>query len=287
MPLGRASASFAEALRELGWIEGKNIVFEGRYAEDRLDRLPALAVDLVRLNVDVIVAVGTLAHLAAKQATTTIPIVMANAGDPVGSGLVASLAQPGGNITGLSIMSPDLAGKRLEILKEVLPDVFRVAVLWNAANPYSALVFRETEATAQKLRINIQSLEVRGPADVDSALTASIERGAGAIIAVEDPLTFGQRKLIAEFSAKNRLPTIYGLRELAESGGLLTYGASLRDLWHRAAGYVDKILKGAKPGDLPVQQPTKFELVINLKTAKTLGLTIPPSLLARADEVIE
>ena len=287
LPLGPASASFAEALRELGWIEGKNIVFEGRYAEDRLDRLPALAVDLVRLNVDVIVAVGTLAHLAAKQATTTIPIVMANAGDPVGSGLVASLAQPGGNITGLSIMSPDLAGKRLEILKEVLPDVFRVAVLWNAANPYSALVFRETEATAQKLRINIQSLEVRGPADVDSALTASIERGARAIIAVEDPLTFGQRKLIAEFSAKNRLPTIYGLRELAELGGLLTYGASLRDLWYRAAGYVDKILKGAKPGDLPVQQPTKFELVINLKTAKTLGLTIPPSLLARADEVIE
>ena len=184
-------------------------------------------------------------------------------------------------------MSPELAGKRLEILKEVLPNVSRVAVLWNAANPYSALVFRETETSAQRLRINVQSLEVRGPGDFDSVLTASIGQGAEAIIAVEDPLTHGQRKLIADFSVKNRLPTMYGLREGAESGVLLTYGASFRDLWQRAAGYVDKILRGSKPGDLPIQQPTKFELVINLKTAKALDLTVPPTLLARADEVME
>jgi putative tryptophan/tyrosine transport system substrate-binding protein len=284
-PLGR-SVLF-DALRDLGWIEGKNIIVEERYADDQLDRLPELAAELVRLNVDVIVTAGTLAPLAAKRATTTIPIVMANAGDPVGSGLVASLAQPGGNITGQSIMAPELGGKRLEIVKEVLPDVSRVAVLWNALNPYSALVFRETKAAAQRLRIDIESLEVRGPHDFDGVLRSSIATHARAIITVEDPLTFVHREQIAEFLVKNGLPGIFGLKEYVASGGLISYGANLLELWRRAAGYVDKILKGAKPSELPIAQPTTFELVINVKTAKALGLTIPPSLLVRADEVIE
>jgi putative ABC transport system substrate-binding protein len=284
-PAGR-SALF-DALRDLGWIEGKNIIVEERYAHDQLDRLPELAAELVRLNVDVIVTIGTLAPLAAKRATTTIPIVMANAGDPVGTGLVASLAQPGGNITGQSIMAPELAGKRLEMVREALPDASRVAVLWNALNPYSALVFRETAAAAQRLRIDIESLEVRGPQDLDSALRSSIPKHAKAIITVEDPLTFGHREQIAEFLLKNSLPGIFGPREYVASGGLLSYGTNAVELFRRAAGYVDKVLKGAKPSELPIAQPTKFELVINLKTAKALGLTIPPSLLARADEVIE
>ena len=267
----------------MGWIEGENIVVEERYAEDQLDRLPEQAAELVRLNVDVIVTLGTLAPLAAKRATTTIPIVLINAGDPVGSGLVASLAQPGGNIT----MAPELGGKRLEIAKEILPDVSRVAVLWNALNPYSALVFRETEAAAQRLRMHIESLEVRGPHDFDGVLRGLIAKHAGAIITVEDPLTFGHREQIAEFLVKNGLPGIFGFRGYVASGGLLSYGASQFDLFRRAAGYVDKILKGAKPSELPIEQPTKFELVINIKTAKALGLTVPPSLLARADEVIE
>jgi putative ABC transport system substrate-binding protein len=280
-------SAFVDALRELGWLEGKNIVLEDRHAENRLDRLPELAAELVRLNVDVILAAGTLAPLAAKQATTTIPIVLANAGDPVGSGLVASLAKPGGNITGLSLMAPELGGKRLEILKEVLPNISRVAVLWNAANPYSALVLRETQAAAKKLSIHLEPLEVRSPDDFDTAFSSSVAQRVEAIIAVEDPLTFGHRKLIAEFSTKNRVPGIYGLREFVDSGGFLAYGANVAELYRRAAGYVDKILKGAKPADLPVEQPTKFELVINLKTAKALGITVPLTLLARADEVIE
>jgi putative ABC transport system substrate-binding protein len=277
----------SEAFQALGWIEGKNVIFERRYADNRLDRLPELAAELVRLNVDVIMAAGTLAPLAAKRATSTIPIVMATAGDPLGSGLVTSLARPGGNVTGLSLMAPDLGGKRLELLKEVLPQVSRVGILWNAANPYSALVFNETESAAQMLGIQLQSIEVRSPDDFDSALAAATQQRAGALIAVEDPLTVGHRKRIADFAASNRLPAIYGLREFADAGGLMAYGANLADLQRRAAGYVDKILKGAKPADLPVQQPTKFELVVNLKTAKALGLQIPPTLLARADEVIE
>jgi putative tryptophan/tyrosine transport system substrate-binding protein len=281
------SAVFIGALRDLGWIEGKNIIVEARYAEDQLERLPELAAELVRLNVDVIVTVGTLAPLAAKRATTTIPIVLINAGDPVGSGLVASLAQPGGNITGQSAMVPELGGKRLEIIREVLPDVSRVAVLWNALNPYCALVFRETEAAAQRLSIHVESLEVRGPQDFDRVLRGSIAKHARAIITVEDPLTFGQREQIAEFLLKSGLPGIFGLREYVVSGGLLSYGASQPELFRRAAGYVDKILKGAKPSELPIEQPTKFELIINLKTARALGITIPPVLLARADEVIE
>ena len=280
-------AVFREALRELGLIEGINITFERRYADNRLDRLPELAAELVRLNVDVIVAVGTLAPLAAKQATATIPIVMANAGDPLGSGLVTSLARPGGNVTGMSLMAPDLGAKRLELLKELRPQISRVAILWNAANPYSALVSKATENAAPIFGIKLQSIEIRGPSDIDTNLPAGTQQRVDALITVEDPLTFGHRKQIADFAAGKQLPAIYGLREFVDVGGLMSYGSHQADLLRRTAGYVEKILKGAKPSDLPVQQPTKFELVINLKTAKALGLEIPTTLLARADEVIE
>jgi len=280
-------AVLPDALRTLGWIEGKNIVFERRYAENRVERLPELAAELVRLNVDVIVGIGTLAPLAAKRATTTIPIVMTAAGDPLGSGLVASLARPGGNVTGMSLMAPDLGGKRLQLLKELLPRLARVAVLWNAANPYPALVFKETQAAGRTLGIEVQSLEVRRPDDFDGAFEALRRQRPDALITVEDPLTISYQKLIADFAAGQLLPTLHGVREDVAAGALMSYGANLADLSRRAAGYVDKILKGAKPADLPVQQPTKFELVINLRTAKVLGLIVPPTLLARADEVIE
>jgi putative tryptophan/tyrosine transport system substrate-binding protein len=280
-------AAFHDGLRELGWIEGKNLLIERRFAENRIERLPDLAAELVRLNVDVIVGFGTPPPLAAKRATTTIPIVMAAAGDPVGSGLVASLARPGGNVTGMSLMAPDLAGKRLELLKELVPRLARVAVIWNAANPYPALVFKETQAAGRTLGIEVQSLEVRGSNDFDGAFEAARRQRPEALITVEDPLTITHRKLIVDFTAEQRLPAVHGVREFVAAGGLLSYGASLDDLFRRATGYVDKILKGVKPADLPVLQPTKFELVINLKTAKALGLEVPPMLLARADEVIE
>jgi putative ABC transport system substrate-binding protein len=286
-PLTPLRDMLREDLRELGLIEGKNLAFEGRYAENDLDRLPALAAELVSLEVDLIIAMGTLAPLAAKRATVTIPIVMAAAGDPVGSGLIASLARPGGNVTGTSLMVPDLGGKRLELVKELLPEISRVAVLWNAANPYSALVFKATVGAAWTLAIEVQSLEVRGPADFDGAFEAATGQHIGALIAVEDPLTNDHRHKIAEFAAGKRLPMIAGLRMFAEAGGLMSYGADVSDTFRRSVAYVAKILKGAKPSDLPVEQPTKFELVINLKTAKALGLTIPPLILARADEVIE
>jgi putative ABC transport system substrate-binding protein len=282
------SAAFSDALRELGWVEGRNVVFEYRYAENRPERLPELAADLVRLKVDVIAAAGTLAPLAAKRATATIPIVMTAAGDPLGSGLVTSLARPGGNVTGMSLMAPDLGGKRLELLKDVLPRLSRVAVLWNAANPYSALVFKETQAGGQTLGIEVQSLEVRDPDDFDGTFEAVRRQHPEALITVEDPLTVGHRKRIADFAVAQQLPSLHGVREFAAAGGLMSYGASLADLFRRAAGYVDKILtRGAKPADLPVQQPTKFEFVINLKTARALGLRIPDKLVALADEVIE
>jgi len=282
------SVAFADALRELGWVEGRNVVFEYRYAENRPERLPELAADLVRLKVDVIAAAGTLAPLAAKRASATIPIVMTAAGDPLGSGLVASLARPGGNVTGMSLMAPDLGGKRLELLKDVLPRLSRVAVLWNAANPYSALVFKETQTGGQTLGIEVQSLEVRDPDDFDGTFEAVRRQHPEALITVEDPLTVGHRKRIADFAVEHQLPSLHGVREFAAAGGLMSYGASLADLFRRAAGYVDKILiMGAKPADLPVQQPTKFEFVINLKTAMALGLRIPDKLVALADEVIE
>ena len=279
--------AFVEGLGELGWIEGKNVVVEYRYADNHPDRLPAFAAELVHLKVDVIVTDGTLAPLAAKQATSTIAIVMAPAGDPLGSGLVASLSHPGGNITGLSLMAPDLGGKRLELLKELLPDLSSVAILWNAANPYAAAVFRETDRAARTLRITLQSLEVRSPGDFDIVFEAAKVQHPEGLITVEDPLTGANRKQIVDFAATNRLPAIYGIRNFVEAGGLISYGASVFDLSRRAATYVDKILRGAKPADLPIQQPTKFEFVVNLSAAKALDLTIPPALLARADEVIE
>jgi putative ABC transport system substrate-binding protein len=284
-PLG--TTSLFDALSELGWIEGKNVAFERRWAENRLDRLTELAAELVRLNVNVIVAFGTLAPLAAKAATSTIPIVMADAGDPLGSGLVASLARPGGNVTGMSLMVPDLAGKRLELLKELPPQLARVAVLWNGANPYSALVFKETQAAGRTLGTEVQSLEVRNPGDFDGAFAAARQQHPAALITVEDPLTITYRKRIADFAVADQLPSLYGLRDYVEVGGLISYGANLTDLHRRAAGYVDKILKGATTANLPVQQPTQFDLIINLKTAKALGLDVPPTLLTRADEVIE
>jgi putative ABC transport system substrate-binding protein len=286
-PIPELSAVSRKAFQELGWIAGKNIVFEPRYAENRLERLPDLAADLVRLKVDVIMANGTLAPLAAKRATATIPIVMTAAGDPIGSGLVSNLARPSENVTGFSLMVPDLGGKRLELLKEVLPRMARVAVLWNAANPYPALVFKETERVAQTLGIEVQSLEVRGPGDFGSAFEAAKQQQPDGLITVEDVLTLDFRKQIVDFAATSRLPAMHGVREFVEAGGLMAYGASVADLVRRAVGYVDKILKGTQPGDLPVQQPTKFELLINLKTAKALGITMPPSLLVLADEVIQ
>jgi putative ABC transport system substrate-binding protein len=280
-------AAFHDGLHELGWFEGKNTVIERRFADNRIERLPELAAELVRLNVDVIVGFGTLPPLAAKRATTTIPVVMAAAGDPVGSGLVTSLARPGGNVTGTSLMAPDLGGKRLELLKELAPRLTRVAVLWNVANPYAAIVFKETEIAGQTLGIQVQSLEVRGPDDFDGAFEAARRQSPNALITVEDPLTVNHRKLIADFAAGHRLPALYGLKEFIAAGGLMSYGANLSDVFRRAAGYVDKILKGAQPADLPVMQPTKFEFVINLKTAKVLGLVVSDRLLALADEVIE
>ena len=276
-----------DALRAMGWIEGENVLYEERYAENRLDRLPALAAELVQLKVDVIAAGGTLAPLAAKRATTTIPIVMTAAGDPLGSGLVASLARPGGNVTGMSLMAPDLGGKRLELLKELLPRLSRVSVLWNAANPYSTISFKETQAAGRTLGVEIQSLEVRGPDDFDGAFEAAKRQHPDGLITVEDPLTGSHAQLITDFVAAHQLPALHGLREFVTVGGLMSYGASLADLVQRSAGYIDKIFRGAKPADLPVQQPSKFEFVINLKTAKALGLDVPPALLARADEVIE
>ncbi|MBV8362346.1 MAG: ABC transporter substrate-binding protein, partial [Deltaproteobacteria bacterium] len=235
----------SDALRELGYVGAKKFIIEPRYAKDRLDRLPGLAAELVSLKVDVIMAVGTLAPLAAKRATSTIPIVMIAAGDPVGSELVASLAHPGGNVTGTSLMSPDLGGKRLELLKELLPQLSRVAVLWNAANPYSALVFKATVGAAQTVEIALQSLEIRGPADIDAALEAATD----ALITVEDPLTIDLRKKIAEFAVDHQLPAIAGLRMFADAGLLMSYGANLGDIIRRSVVYVDKILKGTKPSD--------------------------------------
>jgi putative tryptophan/tyrosine transport system substrate-binding protein len=276
-----------EALRKLGWVEGENVVFERRFAENRLELLPEFAADLVRLKVDVIIAGGTLAPLAAKRATSTIPIVLISAGDPLGSGLVESLARPGGNVTGMSLMGPDLGGKRLELLKELLPALARVAVLWNTATPPSAIVLKEVQEAGRRLGIEVQSLEVRGPDDFEGAFEAATKQRVDAMITAEDPLTYTYRKRIAHFATGQHLPSLSGVREFVVAGGLISYGPNLDDLYQRAAGYVDKILKGAKAADLPVQQPTKFDLVINLTTAKALGLTVPPSLLARADEVIE
>jgi putative ABC transport system substrate-binding protein len=279
--------TFVAAFRDLGWIERKDFIYENRFADNRLDRLADLVAELVALPVDIIVTIGTLAPLAAKRATSTIPIVMIAAGDPLGSGLVPNLARPGGNVTGLSLMSSDVWGKRLELVKELLPKLSHVAVLWNSGNPHPANSFKETQSAGQILKLNIQSFEVKKPDELDDALRAMEAQHPDALITIEDPLTVDHRQQITDFANTNQLPAIYGLREFVDVGGLMAYAPSGPDIFRRAAGYVDTILKGAKAGDLPVEQPTKFELIINLKTAKTLGLTIPPTLLARADEVIE
>ena len=283
----RRLEALRQGLRELGYVEGQNIALELRWAEGKYDRYPALAADLVRSKVDVIVAWSGQATKAAQEATRTIPIVMSLVNDPVGSGLVASLARPGGNVTGTTVMAPDVVGKRLELLKEVVPKVSRVAVLQHPDNPASAPMLREVEARARALGVRLQILGVRNPAEIDSAFAAMTRERAGALLIFPDALFGTQRRQIAELAMKNRLPAISFAAEYAEAGGLIVYGANLLDLERRAATYVDKILKGAKPADLPIEQPTKFELVINLKTAKALGLTIPQSVLGRADQVIE
>ncbi len=279
--------AFRQGLRDLGYTESHNIAIEYRYAEGRPERLPDLAAELARLKVDVIVAETTPASLAAKQATTTIPIVMTIVADPLGNGLVSSLARPGGNITGLSLQLPELAAKRLQLLKEVVPRVSRVAVLWNPASPITAPQFTETEAAARALGLQLESLEVRGPDDFERAFQAATRRRAGALLVLEDFLIVSQRTRIVAFAAKSRLPSVSGVPDFAEAGGFMVYAPNFPDISRRAATYVDRILKGAKPADLPVEQPTKFELVINLKTAKALGLAIPQSILIRADQVIQ
>jgi putative ABC transport system substrate-binding protein len=277
--------AFRHGLRDLGYVEGRNITLEYRFAEGQADRLPALVAELVRLPVDVLVVDGTVAIRPAQQANTTIPIVMV-AGDPVGAGLVASLAHPGGNITGLSIMIPDLSGKRLEILKEAVPNLSRVAALWHRDAPVGPYI-TETQAAAQALGLQLQSLEVRSPNEFDQAFAAMTREHADALVVLSNPLFFGHRRQLAELAVKHRLPAIFLFREYVEAGGLMAYGANLNAMYRRAAYYVDRILKGTKPADLPVEQPVKFELVINLKTAQALDLTIPPTLLFQADEVIK
>ncbi len=276
-----------QGLRELGYVEGKNIVIEWRSAEGKLDRLPDLVAELVRLKVDVIVTSGPPATRSAKEATVTIPIVMALDPDPIGTGFVASLARPGGNITGLSTLAPEISGKRLELLKEIVPKLSRVAVFGTSTNPGNAQLLKETELAAGAFGVKLQYLDVLGPKDIEAAFRAASKGRADVALVLGGPLFTFQRTQFVELAAKSRLPAIYPQSEFVEAGGLMTYGASLFDLFRRAATYVDKILKGAKPADLPVEQPTKFEFIINLKTAKQIGLTIPPNVLARADKVIK
>ncbi len=283
----RRFEALRQGLRELGYVEGQNISLEPRWAEGEYDRYPALLADLVRLNVQVIVAVGGSATKAAQQATRTIPIIMSVVIDPVGSGLVSSLARPGGNVTGLSVMASDLVGKQFEMLTQAVPKVSRVALLWNPANPGSAPQLQEAEAAARALGVQVQALEARDPREIETAFAAMKEKRAGGLVVLADSILLNQRKQIAELADKSGLPSVSAMLEYAEAGGLIGYGADLFDLERRAATYVHKILKGAKPADLPVEQPTRFELIINLKTAKALGLTVPLALLARADEVIE
>ena len=277
--------AFRQGLRELGWIEGKNISIEYRYAEGPAD-LPALAAELVRMKVDVIVTSAT-ATLPAKEATRTIPIVMASNADPVAMGMVDSLARPGGNVTGLSQISSELAGKRLQLLKEIVPNLSRVAVMWNPGGRGSTVNWQEMQLPARSLGLELYPLETRKSNDFDRSFADASRAHVGALAIMPSPLFAANLRRISDLAIKSRLPAIFNLREFADSGGLVTYGPNRTDEFRRAATYVDKILKGAKPADLPVEQPTKFDLVINLKTAKTLGLTIPQSLLLRADEVIE
>src|SRR5215510_1006837 len=281
--------AFRQRLRELGWIEGQNIVIDYRYAEDRVDRLPHLAAELVRLKVDLIVAsAGTQTATAAKNATETIPIVMIYVRDPVGTGLIARLARPGGNVTGTSGSAGlEMFAKQLELLKETAPKIRRVAILSNPDNAYHQLAIREVNVAARSLGVQLQLLEARGPNEFDGAFAAMAKERVGALFVMSDAIFSSHRTRLADLAATSRLPAAYGVRDSVEAGGLMSYGPSILDSYRRAAAYVDQILKGTKPAELPVEQPTKYELVINMKTAKALGLTIPQSVLLRADHVIE
>ncbi len=280
------TAAFVQRLRELGWSEGRNIAIEYRWAEGRSERFAEIAAEFVRLKVDVILTHNTPPALAAKRATSVIPIVFATAGDPVGSGIVASLARPGGNVTGLSRQAPDTAGKKLELLRELIPGLHRLAILADVDNPYAALDVGEVRGAARTLGLEVATFEIRLAGDIDPAFEA-LKGRAQALYVIAVPLLFANRVRINTLALAARLPTMHGVREYVEAGGLMSYGPNWPEMWRRAADFIDKILRGAKPADLPIEQPTKFELVINLKTAKTLGLTIPQSLLARADEVIQ
>jgi putative ABC transport system substrate-binding protein len=286
-PEAYAWNALLDGLRERGYIEGRNIVFERRFSEGKAERFPEFAAEMVRLKADIIIVTTTPAAFAAKNATQTIPIIIPTALDPVGAGLVASLARPGGNITGLSSLAPELSGKRLELLKEVVPGMTRVAVLWNPANPANASVWKETQAAARALGLQLQSQEVRGAQDLDSAFALTAKARADALLVLSDSLINMHRQQIIEFVTQKHLPSVFASTEGVMAGGLMSYGPSLPDRYRRTAYYVDRILKGAKPADLPVEQPTKFEFVINLKAAKQIGLTIPPNVLARADKVIK
>ena len=279
--------AFRDRLRELGYVEGQNVIFETRWGDEQVGRLRGLAAELIDAKVDILVTAASEAALAAKQATSSIPIVTATGGDPVELGLAAGLARPGGNVTGMTSISSELSAKRLGLLRELMPQVSRVAALWDRTARGSALAVRDTEVAARSLGIALQSVAVRpDPRDYDAAFVAMKRDGAGAVIVVPSSAFFAGYQRITNLAITHRLPSAGGSKEYAEAGGLISYGADYPDLFRRAAGFVDKILKGAKPADLPVEQPTNFELIINLKTAKTLGLTIPPSLLQRADEVI-
>ena len=285
-PAAARIEAFRQGLRQLGYVEGKNIVIEFRSAEGEQDRLPALVAELIRLKIDIIVSAGPSATRPAKEATTTIPIVMGFENDPVGSGVVASLAKPGGNITGLSTLAPELSGKQLELLREIVPKLSRVAAIGNSTNPGNALSLRESELAARAFKLQLQKLDVLDPKDVETAFRAANKGRAEAVLVLGGPVLLSQRKQIVDLTIKNRLPAIYYRSDFVEAGGLMTYGVSSIDLFHRAATYVDKILKGRKPADLPIEQPIKFEFIISLKAAKQIGLTIPPPVLVRADRVI-
>jgi len=292
--LGGTSASpalyieqYKDTLRERGWSEGRNVTFEYRYAEGHYERLPALASELLGRNLDVIVTEGTPPARAAKQATTKVPIVMASTADPVGSGLVTSLARPGGNLTGVSWFFSEINAKRLELLKEAVPRITRVAVVYNPLNPISEPAVAALEAIAKTLKVRMFRFEVRAPADFDAALSAMTRQKVDAVTVLEDPMTHSQSHRVVEMALKNKLPAAFGLAAVVEAGGFMSYAPSRPDMWHKAALLTDKILRGAKPGDIPVEQPTKFELVLNMKTAKALGLAVPRSLLLRADHIVE
>jgi len=285
-PPSAERAAFLDGLKELGYVAGQNIIIEYRSAAWSRELLPDLAAELVELRVDVIVAVPGTAD-AARQTTKTIPIVVPAANDPVESGLVASLARPGGNITGTAVSTIDLAGKRLELLKEALPKLSRVAVLWSPPYEAASLQWKETQAAARRLGVALQSLEVKDPKDFPGAFSAMTRKRPDALLTFVSPLTTAYRPIVVEFATKHRLPTMFAVREDVGAGGLMSYAANVPHIFRRAAGYIDKILKGTKPGDLPIEQPTEFELVINLKTAKALGLTIPQTVLLRADQIIE